>query len=445
MGRGDRRPSRPTSSTGSCSTTEPSAEARELFDIVRPDIGASVAEFARRLLRRVSGGHHQRVRRRHALSTSPRRRPSSSPPSSIDCLHDGREHVGADGRATARSCRGESADTRSSSCSTTATARATVDRRTRGRGPTCSPAPRPQRRDRHPGRRCRRRSGGACEAPIVAVRVAVSPHRGELPPRRRRAVDRAGSADPRRRPVVRQRDRGLWRDVQRRGRARPVRDPRRAAAPTSSAPACGTTRTGPTTAPSTTSSHVPARSRPTGCRRCSTSTTPTSGPIRAARTPQRPGPAITDVDELADALGTYTTETLATARRRGRAPRHGADRQRDQRRAASRTPVGLDWDHDLPLFDAGHRGGAGGRRVDRPGRSRSCSTSPSRRTALDWFEQAADAGLTDFDVIGLSYYPQWSRFSIAELGSAVQSLADGLRQGRARRRDRVPVDPRRRR
>ena len=43
--------------------------------------------------------------------------------------------------------------------------------------------------------------------------------------------------------------------------------------------------------------------------------------------------------------------------------------------------------------------------------------------ALDWFEQAADVGLTDFDVIGLSYYPQWSSFTPAELGSAVQTLA----------------------
>jgi Glycosyl hydrolase family 53 len=34
-----------------------------------------------------------------------------------------------------------------------------------------------------------------------------------------------------------------------------------------------------------------------------------------------------------------------------------------------------------------------------------------------------DGGLTDFDVIGLSYYPQWSSFTPAELGSAVQTLS----------------------
>lgn len=39
-----------------------------------------------------------------------------------------------------------------------------------------------------------------------------------------------------------------------------------------------------------------------------------------------------------------------------------------------------------------------------------------------WFTQAEAAGITDFDVIGISYYPQWSSFSIADMGAQVSHL-----------------------
>ncbi|NLF78187.1 MAG: hypothetical protein GX573_21040 [Chloroflexi bacterium] len=39
-----------------------------------------------------------------------------------------------------------------------------------------------------------------------------------------------------------------------------------------------------------------------------------------------------------------------------------------------------------------------------------------------WFTQAEMYGITDFDVIGLSYYPQWSPFSIADVGAHVSYL-----------------------
>ncbi len=41
---------------------------------------------------------------------------------------------------------------------------------------------------------------------------------------------------------------------------------------------------------------------------------------------------------------------------------------------------------------------------------------------LWWFTQAEAAGVTDFDVIGVSYYPQWSTFSIADMGAHVTTL-----------------------
>lgn len=39
-----------------------------------------------------------------------------------------------------------------------------------------------------------------------------------------------------------------------------------------------------------------------------------------------------------------------------------------------------------------------------------------------WFAEAELAGITDFDVIGISYYPQWSTFSIADMGAQVSYL-----------------------
>jgi arabinogalactan endo-1,4-beta-galactosidase len=39
-----------------------------------------------------------------------------------------------------------------------------------------------------------------------------------------------------------------------------------------------------------------------------------------------------------------------------------------------------------------------------------------------WFRAARENGITDFDVIGLSYYPQWSAFSIADVGAQVAYL-----------------------
>lgn len=39
-----------------------------------------------------------------------------------------------------------------------------------------------------------------------------------------------------------------------------------------------------------------------------------------------------------------------------------------------------------------------------------------------WFTEAEAAGITDFDVIGVSYYPQWSTFSMADMGAQVSYL-----------------------
>lgn len=39
-----------------------------------------------------------------------------------------------------------------------------------------------------------------------------------------------------------------------------------------------------------------------------------------------------------------------------------------------------------------------------------------------WFKQAAENGVTDFDIIGLSYYPQWSTYKLPQLPAAISEL-----------------------
>ena len=42
--------------------------------------------------------------------------------------------------------------------------------------------------------------------------------------------------------------------------------------------------------------------------------------------------------------------------------------------------------------------------------------------AMWWFKQARDAGLTEFDIMGLSYYGKWSEYKLDNLGQAVKTL-----------------------
>ncbi len=86
-----------------------------------------------------------------------------------------------------------------------------------------------------------------------------------------------------------------------------------------------------------------------------------------------------------------------------------------------RDAVELDWPRDAPLFNAGIQAI----------RDFAAETGTDPQIILHvaqpentdwWFTGAEEAGVTDFDVIGISYYPQWSTFSIADLGAQVKYL-----------------------
>ena len=44
-----------------------------------------------------------------------------------------------------------------------------------------------------------------------------------------------------------------------------------------------------------------------------------------------------------------------------------------------------------------------------------------------WFAAAMAAGVTDFDLIGISYYPKWSKDPISELGATINRLRIDIR------------------
>lgn len=86
-----------------------------------------------------------------------------------------------------------------------------------------------------------------------------------------------------------------------------------------------------------------------------------------------------------------------------------------------RRPDQQDFNRDAPLFNAGIRAV----------RDFAAESGIHPQVVLHvaqpenttwWFTQAEAAGITDFDVIGLSFYPQWSTFSIADMGAQVSFL-----------------------
>jgi arabinogalactan endo-1,4-beta-galactosidase len=81
----------------------------------------------------------------------------------------------------------------------------------------------------------------------------------------------------------------------------------------------------------------------------------------------------------------------------------------------------LDWPRDAGLFNAGIRAV----------RDVAAETKTNPEIILHvaqpenadwWFREARENGIKDFDVIGLSYYPQWSAFSVADVGAQVSYL-----------------------
>jgi arabinogalactan endo-1,4-beta-galactosidase len=79
------------------------------------------------------------------------------------------------------------------------------------------------------------------------------------------------------------------------------------------------------------------------------------------------------------------------------------------------------WDRNALLFNAGIKAvrDAGKETGTKP---RIMLHIAQPENAEPWFEAAAKAGVTDYDIIGLSYYSKWSKRSMAQLGQTINRL-----------------------
>lgn len=128
-----------------------------------------------------------------------------------------------------------------------------------------------------------------------------------------------------------------------------------------------------------------------------------------------------DDAELAEAVYQYTADVLAEL--------HAADLVPAFVQVGNETNSGmlsrggdLDWSRNARLFNAGIkavRDFSAEHELDRP--QIILHVAQPENTGW-WFTEAETAGITEFDVIGISYYPQWSTFSIADTGAHIGYL-----------------------
>jgi arabinogalactan endo-1,4-beta-galactosidase len=129
---------------------------------------------------------------------------------------------------------------------------------------------------------------------------------------------------------------------------------------------------------------------------------------------------IEDTGELATALYDYTYAVLSELNAENLAPAFvqvGNETNSGMMHAGG----DLDWERQSQLFNAGIQAI----------RDFSAETNRNPKIILHiaqpentawWFSEAEAAGISDFDIIGISYYPQWSSFSITDMASHVSYL-----------------------
>jgi arabinogalactan endo-1,4-beta-galactosidase len=134
---------------------------------------------------------------------------------------------------------------------------------------------------------------------------------------------------------------------------------------------------------------------------------------------------ITDTNELAQALYDYTTATLRALDEKNLLP--------DMVQVGNETNIEIlqqeqsivhgipNWQRNAQLLNSGIKAVRDySKSVNKPIQIVLHIAQPEN--ALWWFKQARESGLTDFDIIGLSYYPQWSTYKLPDLPDAIKEL-----------------------
>lgn len=128
--------------------------------------------------------------------------------------------------------------------------------------------------------------------------------------------------------------------------------------------------------------------------------------------------------DQAKALYAFTHDTLAELDREGLMPdlvQVGNETNGEIVSSLAKAKEPIHWDRNALLFNAGIKAvrDAGAASKIKP---RVMLHIAQPENVEPWFAAAEKAGVTDFDLIGISYYSKWSKRSMAQLGQTINRL-----------------------
>jgi arabinogalactan endo-1,4-beta-galactosidase len=134
--------------------------------------------------------------------------------------------------------------------------------------------------------------------------------------------------------------------------------------------------------------------------------------------------AIKDDGALADALYRYTYDTLTALDAEGLMPDQvqvGNEINQELLGQADWKGRPINWNRNALLLNAGIKAvrDAGAKSAIHP---KVMLHIAQPENVEPWFKAAEAAGVTDFDLIGVSYYAKWSKLSMAEMGATIRRL-----------------------
>ncbi len=131
-------------------------------------------------------------------------------------------------------------------------------------------------------------------------------------------------------------------------------------------------------------------------------------------------------NDLANAVYSYTQEVMSELYKEGLPP--------DFVQIGNETNSGMlkeiiksDWPRDVQLFNAGIRAVRDFSTTHKLSIQILLHVAQPENTTW-WFTEAEKAGIEGFDIIGISYYPQWSSFSITDLAEQVGFLRERFKK-----------------
>lgn len=128
--------------------------------------------------------------------------------------------------------------------------------------------------------------------------------------------------------------------------------------------------------------------------------------------------------DQAKALYAFTHDTLVELDREGLMPelvQVGNETNGEIVSSLAKAKEPIHWDRNALLFNAGIKAVRdAGKETGKPPRVMLHIAQPEN--AEPWFAAATKAGVTDYDIISLSYYSKWSKRSMAQLGQTIDRL-----------------------